>query len=151
VIAQIVASSVGHHSGADHRRHLETVDRRNRPSVLIETPNGAVLVELANTLAARSAGLSNRQRLEGIEGLLLKWDTPGRHPIWMADMRFPLDLAWIDASGRILAVLANVPPCPGQPCQMYEPGRTERAVAVLELRAGAAANYGIAVDTTVKY
>jgi uncharacterized membrane protein (UPF0127 family) len=126
-----------------------TVDRRNRPTVLIETPNGVVLVELANTPAARSAGLSNRQRLEDIEGLLLKWDTPGRHPIWMADMRFPLDLAWIDAGGRVLAVLANVPPCHERPCSLYEPDGTDRSVAVLELTAGAAASRAIRVGTNL--
>jgi hypothetical protein len=127
------------------------LENRTPPTARIETAAGPILVEIAVTAASRSAGLSNRRDLRGVDGLLLKWDTPGRHPIWMADMRFPLDLAWIDASGRVLALLANVPPCPGQPCQLYEPQGTDRAVAVLELRAGAAANHGIAVGATLKY
>jgi Uncharacterized ACR, COG1430 len=26
---------------------------------------------------------------------IILWDAPGRHPIWMAEMRFPLDLIWL--------------------------------------------------------
>jgi uncharacterized membrane protein (UPF0127 family) len=126
-----------------------TIDRRDRPTT-IETPDGTIVVEVADTPAARSAGLSNREKLARFDGLLLKWDAPGRHPIWMADMRFPLDLAWIDVNGRVIAILANVPPCPRQPCPLYEPEGTDRSVAVLELRAGAAENHGIAAGKTLE-
>ena len=125
------------------------VDSRRIQTMLLETPKGSIVVEVADTPAARSAGLSNREGLAEFDGLLLKWDTPGRHPIWMADMRFPLDLAWMDANGRVIAVLANAPPCPTQPCPLYEPEGTDRSVAVLELRTGAAANHGIAAGTTI--
>lgn len=125
-----------------------TLDRRKPPTTQLETRNGVLVVEIANTPGARAAGLSNRQTLAGIDGLLLKWDAPGRHPIWMAEMRFPLDLVWIDAGGRVMAVLASAPPCDRQPCPLYEPEGTDRSVAVLELRAGAAASYGIAAGTS---
>jgi uncharacterized membrane protein (UPF0127 family) len=69
----------------------------------------------------------------------------------MAEMRFPLDLAWIDANGRVIAVLANVPPCQRQPCPLYEPEGTHHSVAVLELRAGAAENHGIAAGKTFEH
>ncbi len=127
-----------------------TVDRRDRRTTL-ETPDGTIVVEVADTPGGRSAGLSNRENLAGFDGLLLKWDAPGRHPIWMADMRFPLDLAWIDANGWVIAVLANVPPCPRQPCPLYEPEGTDRSVAVLELRAGVAEHHGIAVGKTFEH
>jgi uncharacterized membrane protein (UPF0127 family) len=121
------------------------------PSVTLETPNGRILVGVADTPAARSAGLSNRDALNAVDGLLLKWDAPGRHPIWMAEMRFPLDLAWIDANGRVIAVLANVPPCQRQPCPLYEPEGSHHSVAVFELRAGAAANHGIAAGKSFEH
>lgn len=124
---------------------------RTRSTAHIETAAGPILVEIASTAGSRSAGLSHRRELWGIDGLLLKWDAPGRHPIWMADMLFPLDLAWIDANGDVIAVLTKVPPCPRQPCPLYEPEGTGRSVAVLELRAGAAAKYGIAAGTAVKH
>jgi uncharacterized membrane protein (UPF0127 family) len=128
-----------------------TIERPKPAAVRLDMPNGAIVVEVADAPAARSAGLSNRESLAGIDGLLLKWDTPGRHPIWMAEMRFPLDLAWIDANGRVIAVLANVPPCQRQPCPLYEPEGTHHSVAVLELRAGAAENHGIAAGKTFEH
>ena len=72
----------------------------------------------------------------------------GRRPIWMRRMRFPLDLIWIGADARILAVFANVPSCSGDLCPLYEPSGTERSVAVLELSANAAARLG--PGTTVR-
>lgn len=66
------------------------------PRTEIHTPAGSIVVEIAATPASRTAGLSNRYELRGIDGILLKCDAPGRHPIWMQAMQFPLDLIWID-------------------------------------------------------
>jgi hypothetical protein len=115
----------------------------------INTASGAILVAIADTPAARSAGLSNREELRDIDGLLLKWDEPGRHPIWMAGMRFPLDLVWLDRDGRVLDVLSNVPPCGMEPCPLYQPAETGESVAVLELPAGAASKRQLTRGTTV--
>lgn len=117
----------------------------------IETPGGTVIVEIADTPAARSAGLSNRDGTGSIDGLLLRWDNAGRHPIWMTGMRFSLDLVWIDREGRVLAVLTNVAPCVVQPCQLYEPTGTSHSIAVLELPAGGAASRQLAAGTTVRF
>lgn len=127
-----------------------TIDRRELPTMQLETPSGTIVVEVADTPAARLAGLSNRERLSGVDGLLLKWDTPGRHPIWMAQMRFALDLAWIDSDGRVLAVLSNVPPCRADPCPLYEPDGTEGSLAVLEMPAGATTRHRIGVAATLR-
>jgi uncharacterized membrane protein (UPF0127 family) len=86
------------------------LDQRDPPTTRIGTPGCVIDGEVADTPAARSAGLANPDALNRIDGLLLKWDAPGRHPIWMAEMRFPLDLEWIDSIGRVIAVLSNVPP-----------------------------------------
>jgi len=119
-----------------------TIDNRALPRIRVETPNGTpILVEVAETPEGRSAGLSNRERLGSVDGLLLKWDSAGRHPIWMADMRFPLDLVWLDANGRVVGLLANVPPCRTTPCPLYEPQEAPASVAVLEIPAGAATTH----------
>jgi uncharacterized membrane protein (UPF0127 family) len=123
---------------------------RTLPTAHIQTPSGPLVVEIAATPASRSAGLSNRRELRGIDGMLLKWDAPGRHPIWMAGMRFPLDLLWIDGNGRVLAGLPHVPPCRAEPCTIYEPRGTDRSVAVLELPAGEAAKRNLTAGTTLQ-
>jgi uncharacterized protein len=122
---------------------------RNLRVSQINTAGGTIVVAIADTPATRSVGLSNREELRDIEGLLLKWDEPGRHPIWMAGMRFSLDLVWLDRDGRVLDVLSNVPPCGVEPCPLYEPSETRESVAVLELPAGAAARRQLTRGMTV--
>jgi uncharacterized membrane protein (UPF0127 family) len=123
------------------------LDRRTEITELVAS-HSTFIVEIARTPRQRAKGLSNRERIEH-DGLLLVWDAPGRHPIWMAEMRFALDLVWLDASGRVLAVFANVAPCDRQPCPMYEPPGTDRSTAVLEMPAGRATRYGIAVGSAI--
>lgn len=125
-------------------------DLRRLPDfVELTAPTGPLRVELADTPAARASGLSNRDAVTG-DGLLLQWDTPGRHPIWMADMRFALDLVWLDERDTVLALLDSVPPCSQQPCPLYEPPGTDAATAVLELPAGDAKRRGIAVGAVLR-
>ena len=125
-------------------------DHRALSTIVLETPTAIIRVELADTPRARSAGLSRREALSDVDGLLLKWETPGRHPIWMADMRFPLDLIWLDADGLVLAILEKVPPCSARPCRLYEPEGASNSIAVLELPATAARVRGIAIGTRVR-
>ena len=126
------------------------LDQPDLPTMRIATPGGGIEVEITDRPAARSAGLANRDALNKIDGLLLKWDAPGRHPIWMAGMRFPLDLVWIDSSGRVIAVLSNVPPCHAEPCPLLEPDGSERSAAVLEPPAGEAARRGLTVGAILQ-
>lgn len=116
--------------------------RRSTPTVHLRTPAGTLYVEVASTPHARAAGLANRPSIEH-DGLLLDWNERGEHPIWMAEMRFPLDLVWLNNNGKVLAVVAHVPPCPRQPCPLYLPPGTEHSSAVLELPTGAAERHGI--------
>jgi uncharacterized membrane protein (UPF0127 family) len=68
----------------------------------------------------------------------------------MADMRFALDLVWLDERDTVLAVLDSVPPCSQQPCPLYEPPDTDAAIAVLELPAGDAKRRGIVVGAVLR-
>lgn len=124
--------------------------RDKLPTVALETPTGPIRVELADTPTARAKGLAERDALTEVDGLLLKWQSPERHPIWMKGMRFPLDLMWLDADGRVVAVLTNVPPCRAEPCPLYEPDGTERSTSVLEMRAGGAAVHRLAPGVIVR-
>ena len=90
-------------------------------------PRGSLRVLVANDASDHSRGLSRRDDMPG-DGLLLEWDAPGRHPIWMIDVRFPLDLIWLERDGRVASVLTNVPACASPTCPLYEPnGNTNRS------------------------
>lgn len=117
-------------------------------TVLLTTPAANLRVSLADTADKRAAGLSSLDTVPN-DGMILQWDAPGRHPIWMSEMRFALDIVWLDADGRVVSVLADVPPCTAAPCPLYEPAGLAASTAVLELPAGKAATYGLTVGAVV--
>jgi len=120
-----------------------------RPKTIqLIAPAANLQVSLADTADKRAAGLSNRDTIPN-DGMLLQWSAPGRHPIWMSEMRFALDLVWVDGEGRVVAALANVPPCTSTPCTLYEPAGSEKSTAVLELPAGNAATSGLTIGAVV--
>ena len=112
-------------------------------------PSGVpIRVEIADTPAARSKGLSGRTTLAA-DGLLLRWPEAGRRPIWMADMRFPLDVVWLGVDGQVLAVREAVSPCAAEPCPLFDPPEASAATAVLELHSGRAQEHGLVSGSVV--
>lgn len=127
-------------------------DHRSPPSprlIDLIAPTGRLHVDVADTSTARMEGLANQDALI-TDGLLLEWPFADRHPIWMRQMRFPLDLVWLDDSDRVLAVVADVPPCDQPKCPIYDPAGTDESLAVLELGSGDAVEHRITVGTRLE-
>ena len=104
-------------------------------------------VEVANTKAKRSKGLSGRAVLPENEGLLFLFPEPGRNPFWMKELKFPLDFIWINER-RIVGLSANVPvfSADGTISRLKSPGPVNR---VLEIPAGWIAAHGLKIGDTV--
>jgi uncharacterized protein len=125
------------------------LEPEERARSVLATPSGPICVEVANTPASRARGLAGRDRID-LDGLLLEWPKVGRHPIWMAGMKFPLDLVWLDAEGFVSGVANHVRPCGQTPCPLHEPAGLARSVAVLELPAGDARRRGLQVGMRIE-
>jgi uncharacterized membrane protein (UPF0127 family) len=67
-------------------------------------------VEIADTDAERTLGLSGRESLAENNGLLFVFETEGYHGIWMKEMNFPIDIAWLDKNKKIIHLEHNVAP-----------------------------------------
>ena len=67
-------------------------------------------VEIANTDAERMTGLSGRDALTGYDGLLFVFPESGYYTIWMKDMRFPIDIIWIDENLKVVHIDKNISP-----------------------------------------
>jgi uncharacterized protein len=63
-------------------------------------------VPVATTRSARLLGLARLDRLDAGEGLLL----PDCRCVHTFGMRFPLDLIFLDADGRVIELRREVPP-----------------------------------------
>ncbi|MBI2452803.1 MAG: DUF192 domain-containing protein [Parcubacteria group bacterium] len=69
-----------------------------------------LLVEIADTLRFQIRGLSGRPSLGEREGMLFVYENPQVLSFWMKDMRFAIDIIWIDGNGIIVRIAANVSP-----------------------------------------
>lgn len=69
-----------------------------------------IKVEIVDTEEKRTRGLSGGESLPANQGILLVFDEPGVHGIWMKDMNFPIDIIWISKTGKITDISPNVSP-----------------------------------------
>lgn len=99
-------------------------------------------LEVARSWQEQQIGLMFRTELAADRGMLFPFAPARPVKFWMKNTLIPLDMIFLRA-GQVRAVLAQVPPCRTDPCPGYGP---EEAIdAVLELRAGRAAELGIRV------
>lgn len=107
-------------------------------------------VSVADTPARRATGLSDTDAPAG-DGLLLRWNRPGLHAIWMQGMRYPLDLAWLDDDGIVRAIVEGAPPCVAEPCEIYAPAGAASSSSVLEVEGGRLAACALRVHDRVTF
>jgi uncharacterized membrane protein (UPF0127 family) len=102
------------------------------------TINGVTVhVDIAQTEAERTKGLSGRRMLPDNEGMFFLFDTPEIYTFWMRGMYFSLDMIWI-RDGKVVDIIERVP-VPGQDVGLSELPRylpDEPADAILEVRSG---------------
>lgn len=110
----------------------------------------AFAVELAVTPQERARGLSGRESLGRKSGMLFIFEGDTVPAFWMRGMLIPLDIVWLDATGEVAGVAANLSPAGegGQP-PLYYPPRPIRYV--LEINAGLAQELGIAQGSKVVF
>lgn len=112
---------------------------------------GKLKVEIADTQAKRSKGLSDRQSLASDEGMLFVFPQPSKYSFWMKSVKFPLDFIWIRGS-TVVDLLPNVSsPAPGQTDEslpIYQPN-TEVDKA-LEVPSGTIQRLNIKIGDSIK-
>jgi len=105
-----------------------------RKYVKVFLPNGfSLTAELAVTDQERQLGLMFREKINWDQGMLLVFKREGIYHIWMKNMRFSIDILWLDREKRIVHIETNVPPCRKEPCPSY--AHSNPALFVLELKA----------------
>jgi hypothetical protein len=115
----------------------------------VRLPSGAVYaVELALTPEDQAQGLMFRENLREKTGMLFVFPEPAPHHFWMKNTMIPLDMIWMDRSGRVTFVAANTPPCRADPCATYGPDGP--AELVLEIAGGLAQKEGVKVGATLE-
>ncbi|OGM97057.1 MAG: hypothetical protein A3B86_02905 [Candidatus Yanofskybacteria bacterium RIFCSPHIGHO2_02_FULL_38_22b] len=110
--------------------------------------NGRPLkVEIADEPHEQSRGLSGREFLKANEGMLFVFSQSDKHSFWMKDMKFPLDIIWIDEKKTMVDMAKNLSPeifpatfSPSSPVKY-----------VLEINAGWSDRHNIKVGDTISF
>ena len=117
---------------------------------IVTTSTGEKIpVEVADTLKKRSLGLGNRPSLKKGWGMLFVFEERKPHRFWMKDMRFPLDIIWLD-NHRIVHINHNAKPdsSENEPEVMTSPVPVN---FVLEIAAGRAAKLRLKKGQHMKF
>src|SRR3989344_5020964 len=77
---------------------------------IVKIGNKTLNLEIADMGEERVRGLSGRESLPANTGLLFVFEKEEKHGIWMKDMKFPIDIAWLDKNKQIIHIEHNVLP-----------------------------------------
>ncbi len=115
------------------------------------TVNGLVLLaDVSVTNEQRTKGLSVKDGLAENEAMLFVFDNEAEHIFWMKDMKFPIDIIWIDSDKTIVHIEHNLQPCGyGVLCPTYKPGQD--SLYVLETVGGFAEKHDVVQGTRVQF
>jgi len=107
----------------------------------------SIAVEIVGTSASRERGLSGRKNLVTGTGMLFVFLEPTRSGFWMKDMRFPIDIIWIEG-GRVIDIAPQAPtPLPTGDLPVYYPRLP--ASYVLEVPSGFSRDHNVKIDDLV--
>lgn len=115
---------------------------------------GDLLVDakVASKASDRKKGLSGVDSLPLSSGMLFVFENSGEYAFWMKDMKFAIDIIWIDENKRIVTVASFATPEKGKgddELRLYKP--TGAAKYVLEINAGLANLHGLKVGDVVNF
>lgn len=105
------------------------------------------MVEIVRAQEEKEKGLMYRENLGKNHGMLFINDEEGIYPFWMKNMRFPLDIIWLDYNFKVVFIAKNAQPCAGK-CNDIIPDKPARYI--LELNAGEVERIGLQVGDKIK-
>jgi len=120
--------------------------------LVFRTPSGKrFTTELVETSAALKKGLMYRNGLPPRQGMFFLFnEPPQRRSMWMNNMRFPLDIVWLDGSLRIVSIRKDVQPCITS-AECPNISSIYKAQHAIELAAGDADALGLEVGDSLKF
>lgn len=117
-----------------------------KKSVLI---NGfKVLLATASNDELRIKGLSGSEKLNENEGMLFLFDKPSKQGFWMNEMKYAIDIIWLDSNSSVVHNEKNLEPCKiFLACPVYDP--QVDSLYVIELSAGFVDRHSIKNGTII--
>lgn len=113
----------------------------------IEIGGQVIKIELAVSNSEKEKGLSGREELGAGVGMLFVFETPGPYAFWMKDMKFPIDIIWLNEDLKIIYIKKDAFP------ESYPDrfGPAENAKYVLEVAAGFSEKNNLKVGDSAEF
>ncbi|MGI8833206.1 MAG: DUF192 domain-containing protein [Nitrososphaeraceae archaeon] len=97
-----------------------------------------------------SKGLSVKGQLNDNDAMLFVFEQSDIHSFWMQDMKFPIDIIWVDSSVEVVYIKENMHPCISAIiCLLYTPNTDSQYV--LETVAGFTQRHDLHVGTYIDF
>ncbi|MBM4382699.1 MAG: DUF192 domain-containing protein [Deltaproteobacteria bacterium] len=142
LVRRALAALLALHLGA------AAVAAEKRPEVVLDE-RIRVAVDVVETPALRERGLSGRADLGEHEGMLFLFPTQKIQSFWMKEMNFAIDILWV-RDGQIVGMSENLPPPPRMLMVLPRYASPVPCDIVLEVRAGQAKRWGLAIGDSVR-
>ena len=81
--------------------------------------SAVIKVEIADTPAARTQGLMEREKLDPDTGMLFVFKNPEMMAFWMKNTKIPLEIMFFDGDGAFVNAW-EMEPCTADPCAQYK-------------------------------
>lgn len=125
---------------------------RSKDSITIGARTMIIEAKVADKADERKKGLSGLDSLPLNQGMLFVFETKGNYVFWMKDVKFAIDIIWIDENKKVVDIAQNVAPEPKKDdndLTLYRP-RAE-AMYVLETNAGLSTLHGLQIGDQVSF
>lgn len=121
----------------------------NKKTTKVSVNNKAFNVSVARTDEDRQIGLSKKNKLDENQGMFFIFDVPNYYSFWMKEMKFPIDIIYINGN-KVITVIENAKPpsSSSSDLTLYKPD--EKSDKVLEINAGLSKKYNIKKGTIIK-
>ena len=106
-------------------------------------------IEVMSSPGDRARGLMFRDSLPEGYAMFFVFEQPGKLAFWMKNMKFPIDILWLNDQERVVHIEPNVPPCVKASCPAYSP--PVDALYVLEIPAGNAVSKNILLNSQLTW
>ena len=121
-----------------------------RDDVNVQIGGRVFKTELAKTAGEQAKGLGGRPCIGPNQAMLFAFSKPGQYRFWMKDMKFPIDILWIDSAKRVAAQEIDVEPSTYHSSNpFFENDPNHLAQFVLEVKANISNDLHITLGTPV--
>lgn len=108
--------------------------------------------KIVSKASDRKKGLSDTESLPLAQGMLFVFENTGTYSFWMKDMKFAIDIIWLDENKKIVSIANYAYPEPDKKdgeLTLYSP--SSPAKYVLEINAGLATLNGLQIGDIANF